>query len=84
MSTPASTKTWLEPTSDTQSILGYSGRGYTAGGGLQYSFRFLPVVDGAIWIDYGRHMIELEDSAAPSMSGSADLLSLGVTGGTSL
>jgi hypothetical protein len=77
-------KTWLRPTSDTQSVLGYTGRGYTAGGGLQYSLRFLPVVEGAVWIDYSRHMIELEDSAAPSMSGSADMLSLGVTVGTSL
>jgi hypothetical protein len=77
-------RTWLQPTSDTQSVLGYAGRGYTAGGGLQYSFRFLPVVDGAVWIDYSRHMIELEDSAAPSLSGSADMLSLGLTLGTSL
>lgn len=77
-------RTWVKPTSQTQSMLGYTGRGYTVGGGVQYAFRFLPAVEGAVWIDYSRHLLDLQDSAAPSMSGSADMLSLGATLGTSL
>jgi hypothetical protein len=70
-------KTWLLANGP-QGDLDYSGRGLTLGGGLQYRLS-LPVTQAAIWLDYSHQAFDLIDDTRAPISGSADMLTLGVT-----
>ena len=77
-------KTWLTAGSGIDTALDYQGRSYAIGGGLQYTFRLLPAVGGAVWIDYHRQMLDLSDGQQPSIGGTADMFTIGVSVGTGL
>lgn len=73
-------RTWLAQSGTPESLMtGYQGSGYVLGGGLQYGFELLPVVDAAVWMDYSRQVFELVGEAQPPMSGAADVITLGVS-----
>ena len=75
-------KTWLRDSAGDQPSL--SGRGYDFGGGLQYSFRLLPLGDAAIWVDFTHQTMSLygdATSAQTALTGSAEMLTLGVSVG---
>jgi len=66
----------------------YTGYGYDYGGGLQLAFRLIPVLHGAVWVDYTRQA-EDEYRIADAMPGAdtdgmADMLTVGVTLGHGL
>jgi hypothetical protein len=63
--------------------LGYSGRGYSLGGGLQLNFSPIPIVDVAVFADYGRQFLTVRDDGSPTLDGEIGILSLGVAVGTS-
>jgi hypothetical protein len=77
-------KTWVVDGFDTTMDLGYSGRGYNLGAGLQYGFRLLPLVEAAIWADYNHQVMTLHEQGRASLEGGADMLTLGVSLGTVL
>lgn len=77
-------KTWLGTGSGTETNFDYSGRGYSVGGGLQYTFRLLPSIGGAIWADYNHQLMSLSDQNAPTISGTADMLTIGLSVGTGI
>ena len=51
-------KTWLSGDADTQ----IEGNGVSLGAGIQYSFRFGPLGDAAVWLDYTRQSMNLADA----------------------
>lgn len=57
----------------------YQGSGHVLGGGLQYAFDVVPVVDAAVWVDYSHQEFDLTDAAQRPLSGSADVLTIGVS-----
>jgi hypothetical protein len=77
-------KTWVVEGFDNAMDLGYSGRGWNLGAGLQYSFRLLPLLDAAIWADYNHQVMELHQEGRRSLAGGADMLTIGVSLGTVL
>jgi hypothetical protein len=73
-------RTWLAQSGTPESLMsGYQGNGYVLGGGLQYGFELLPVVEAAIWADYSRQEFDLTDEAQQSMSGTADVITVGLS-----
>jgi hypothetical protein len=74
-------RTWIKSRDDDAPDLGYSGRGYDIGGGLQFSFSPFPPFDAAIWVDYTRHTVGLQRDGAASLDGSLDMVMVGITVG---
>lgn len=73
-------RTWLAQSGTPESLMsGYQGNGHVLGGGLQYGFELLPVVDAAVWADYSRQKFDLADEAQSTMSGTADVITFGVS-----
>ena len=72
-------KTWLVSDSAAPGTLDYEGRGYSLGVGLQYSFRWMPLGEAAIWLDYTHQAVTLHDPARESLEGSVQLLMVGAT-----
>jgi hypothetical protein len=73
-------RTWLAQSGQAESLMaGYQGNGHVLGGGLQYGFELLPVVEAAVWADYSRQAFELTNEAQQSMSGTADVITVGVS-----
>jgi hypothetical protein len=71
-------KTWLrakEPSID----LGYSGRGYDYGVGLQYTFKPGPLFHAGLWLDFTRQVVTLEESGQAPLDGELDMVTIGVT-----
>lgn len=77
-------KTWVVKGMHTEMDLGYSGRGWDLGAGLQYSFRLLPLLDAAIWADYNHQVMQLHQDGRQSLEGGANMLTIGVSLGTVL
>jgi len=73
-------RTWLAQSGQPKSLMtGYQGNGHVLGGGLQYAFELLPVVDAAVWADYSRQAFDLSNEAQQSMSGTADVITVGLS-----
>jgi hypothetical protein len=73
-------RTWLAQSGSADSLMsGYQGNGHVLGGGLQYGFELLPVVEAAVWADYSRQAFHLTDEAQQSMSGTADVITVGLS-----
>jgi hypothetical protein len=71
-------KTWLSQSVQSE-MAAYQGDGHVLGGGLQYAFDILPTVDAAIWADYSHQVFELDDDAGDALTGSADVVTFGVS-----
>jgi hypothetical protein len=71
-------KTWLSQGVQSE-MAAYQGDGHVLGGGLQYAFDILPKVDAAVWADYSHQVFELEDAAGEPLTGSADVVTFGVS-----
>jgi hypothetical protein len=73
-------RTWLAQSGQAQSLMtGYQGNGHVLGGGLQYAFESLPLDEAAVWADYSRQAFKLANEAQQSMSGTADVITVGVS-----
>lgn len=77
-------KTWLRAAEGSGAegldSLQYAGRGYDVGGGLQYSFRLVPTISAALWLDLHRQYMDLESqSGSAKLTGTADMLTIGVS-----
>ncbi len=77
-------KTWLSAGSGIETNFEYTGRAYSVGGGLQYSFSLLSTIGGAIWADYNHQLMHLSDETAPNLTGTADMLTIGLSVGTGI
>lgn len=55
------------------------GRGYSLGAGLQYSFRWLPLGEAAVWLDYSLQSLRLHDSNLAAVDGNVKLLTVGLS-----
>jgi hypothetical protein len=71
-------KTWLGQGAASE-MATYQGDGHVLGGGLQYGFDVLPRLDAAIWADYSHQVFELGDAEGRPLTGSADVLTFGVS-----
>lgn len=71
-------KTWLSQRVQSE-MAAYQGDGHVLGGGLQYVFDLLPRIDAAIWADYSHQVFDLDDAEGRPLTGSADVLTLGVS-----
>lgn len=71
-------RTWLGENMQEEAPT-FEGSGHMFGGGLQYSFDVLPVIDAAVWVDFTRQAFDLTDVAQRPLSGTADLLTVGVS-----
>ena len=71
-------RTWLSESVQSE-MATYQGDGHVLGGGLQYTFDLLPKIEAAVWADYSRQVFELDDAAGESFTGSADVVTLGVS-----
>lgn len=75
-------RTWVTRSGQADSSMsGYQGEGHVLGGGLQYAFELLPVVEAAVWADYSRQTYNLADEAQQSMLGTADVITVGLSFG---
>jgi hypothetical protein len=73
-------KTWLAQSGQPSSMTsGYQGDGHVLGGGLQYGLEILPVVDAAVWMDYSHQVFELADADYRPLTGTADVLTFGLS-----
>jgi hypothetical protein len=75
-------RTWVPQSGQADSLMaGYQGEGHVLGGGLQYAFELLPVVEAAVWADYSRQEYKLTNEAQQTMSGTADVITVGLSFG---
>jgi hypothetical protein len=73
-------RTWLAQNGEAESLMtGYQGNGHVLGGGLQYELEALPVADTSLWADYSRQEFDLTNEAQQTMSGTADVITVGVS-----
>lgn len=72
-------RTWLTAGQGVDTDLDYQGQGYALGVGVQYGFKLLPSVGAAVWLDYNRHLVKLNDEGQPTLEGSTNMITLGVT-----
>lgn len=73
------TKTWLGADGSGTFGSDMSGRGYALGAGLQYTFRWLPLGEAAVWVDYTHHSVSLHDSDLAVVDGNVKLLTVGLS-----
>lgn len=71
-------KTWMSQSVQSE-MATYHGGGHVLGGGLQYVFDILPRVDAAVWADYSHQVFALDDDAGEPLTGSADVVTFGVS-----
>jgi hypothetical protein len=71
-------KTWLVGEADDPAT-SYSGRGYSLGGGLQYTIESILLGSASIWVDYTHQSYELRDVERPDIGGGAQLVTVGVS-----
>ena len=73
-------RTWLAQSGEAESLMtGYQGNGHVFGGGVQYAFEQLPVAGAAVWADYSRQAFDLSNEVQQTMSGTADVITVGVS-----
>jgi hypothetical protein len=73
-------RTWLAQSGQAESLMtGYQGNGHVLGGGVQYELEHLLLHGAAVWADYSRQKFDLANEAQQSMSGTADVITVGVS-----
>jgi len=77
-------KNWIPHEAGSAVALDDAGRGYAVGGGVQYTLDVLPLVSAAVWLDYGRHILDPSDAPDGRIDDTADVVTLGVSVGAGL
>lgn len=75
-------KTWIS-LAGSNTDMEYTGNGYDLGGGLQVSFRLIPVLHAALWLDYTRQVSTVSAGGAEAEA-TANMITAGITLGRGL
>jgi hypothetical protein len=77
-------RTWLTTPAGTDTTMDYVGAGYSVGAGVQLIFDIVPALRGALWVDFHRHVLELGDPSEQNLSGTAEMITVGLAFGAGL
>jgi hypothetical protein len=71
-------KTWVVGRDDLPEV-GYSGRGYNLGAGVEYGFSLSFLARASIWLDYTTQRFSLHEDTKRDLDGGTQMLSAGVS-----
>ncbi|WP_428262345.1 outer membrane beta-barrel protein [Haliangium sp.] len=73
-------KSWLNASKADPNASDFEGSGSVFGLGLAYCFP-TPVISASVWLDYGHQTVDLRDAVERTMSGTVDMVLIGVSVG---